>query len=76
MNDARDKKDVPQFFRLNVEVGDLDKAIHFSRHCLASRAGSSRGRAATMNADRSRCKWSTFRQQADLIMQRKRFTSR
>src|SRR5438034_3599887 len=23
------KKDVPQFFRLNVEVGDLDKAIHF-----------------------------------------------
>src|SRR5262249_44799746 len=23
------KKDVPQFFRLNVEVGDLDKAMHF-----------------------------------------------
>ena len=23
------KKDVPQFFRLNVEVGDLGKAIHF-----------------------------------------------
>lgn len=23
------KKDVPQFFRLNVEVGDLDEAIHF-----------------------------------------------
>ena len=23
------KKDVPQFFRLNVEVGNLDKAIHF-----------------------------------------------
>lgn len=23
------KKDVPQFFRLNVEVGDLDKAIDF-----------------------------------------------
>ena len=22
-------KDVPQFFRLNIEVGDLDKAIHF-----------------------------------------------
>ena len=23
------KKEVPQLFRLNVEVGDLDKAIHF-----------------------------------------------
>jgi len=23
------KTEVPQFFRLNVEVGDLDKAIHF-----------------------------------------------
>jgi predicted enzyme related to lactoylglutathione lyase len=23
------KKEVPQFFRLNVEVGDLDNAIHF-----------------------------------------------
>ena len=56
------KKEVPQFFRLNVEVGDLDKAFTFTRHCLASRAGSSRGRASTMNADPSRSKWSTFRQ--------------
>jgi catechol 2,3-dioxygenase-like lactoylglutathione lyase family enzyme len=29
------KKDVPQFFRLNVEVGDLDRAIDFYTKLLA-----------------------------------------
>ena len=29
------KKDVPQFFRLNIEVGDLEKAIGFYTRLLA-----------------------------------------
>jgi len=33
------KKEVPQFFRLNVEVGNLDKAIHFYSRLLGVEGG-------------------------------------
>jgi hypothetical protein len=39
--------DVPQFFRLNVEVGDLDAASSFYTKLLGVQGGSSRGIDAT-----------------------------
>ena len=39
--------DVPQFFRLNIEVGDLKSAIRFIRTYSASKAASRPVRGAT-----------------------------
>jgi len=40
------KKDVPQFFRLNIEVGDLEKAIHFYSTLLGIEGRKQRGARA------------------------------
>jgi catechol 2,3-dioxygenase-like lactoylglutathione lyase family enzyme len=45
-------KDVPQFFRLNVKVGDLDKAVAFYTDLLGIQGRKQAVRAATSTADR------------------------
>ena len=42
--------DVPQFFRLNVEVGDLESAISSTQSYLASKDVNRRVRGATSSA--------------------------
>lgn len=44
-------KDVPQFFRLSVEVADLEAAVKFYTKLLGVRGARTPARAATSNAD-------------------------
>ncbi len=56
MSATRKPEDVPQFFRLNIEVGDLDAAAAFYGTLLGLEGGSSRGAAATSIAGPLPCK--------------------
>jgi hypothetical protein len=49
--------DVPQFFRLNVEVGDLDAATSFYENLLGVQGRKQRGTDATSSVAGLRCKY-------------------
>ncbi len=54
---AKPPDDVPQFFRLNVEVGDLGEATSFYAKLLGIQGRNQPGTAATSIAARLPCKW-------------------
>jgi len=68
--------DVPQFFRLNVEVGDLESAISFYSKLLGIEGRKQAGSRCYFECAPWRCKCSTSRPRDSPILQQRHFTSR